>query len=131
MTGSMKGPVAIARASWGTAMPDWVSLLAEKCEASSQNRVARELGRSASLVSAVLRAKYLGDYAAVADVVRGVYACATVDCPQLGTIPANACQDWRLKARSFASVNSLRVDMYRACHRCPRHLKTEPVDVDQ
>lgn len=124
----MIGPVAIARASWGEVLPDWVGLLAAKCEETSQNRVARDLGRSASLVSAVLRGKYLGDLKAVEEVVRGVYCRATVDCPQLGTIPSNACQDWRMKARSFSSVNSLRVDMYRACHRCPRHLKSKEAE---
>ena len=128
----MSAPLDKARAAWGADMPDWVALMARKCAETSQNRVAREIGRSASLVSAVLSASYQGDMAAVEDVVRGVYMRTTVDCPQLGTIRTSDCQDWRLKARSFAATNSLRVDMYRACHRCSRHVKAKEVeDVDQ
>lgn len=121
----MSGPVEIAREAWGASMPDWVARLAAECAASSQTRVAARMERSATMVSQVLRAKYPGDLAAVEDVVRGVFMGATVTCPQLGTIPANACQDWRRKSQKFSSVNSLRVDMYRACARCPRNRREE------
>lgn len=121
----MSGPVEIARAAWGEALPDWVERLAAECAASSQNKVAGQLNRSASLVSAVLRAKYAGDLAAVEDVVRGVFEATTVECPQLGTIPTNDCQDWRRKSLRFAPINSMRVDMYRACNRCPRNRREE------
>ena len=122
----MTGVVERAREAWaakGLEFPDWVALLAAECEKSSQNRVSTRLNRSASLVSAVLAAKYTGDMRAVEDVVRGVFERATVECPRLGTIPANECRDWQLKARSFVTVNILRRDMYRACHRCPRFSK--------
>lgn len=109
-----------ARACWGAALPDWVELLATRCVASSQNRVAAEINRSAALVSAVLRNRYAGNLAAVEEVVRGVYERATVDCPALGAIRANICRDWQLKAVRFSSENSQRVTMYRACNRCPR-----------
>lgn len=122
----MTGPVQIAREAWGAAMPDWVETLAQRCAASSQNKVAVQLNRSASLVSAVLRAKYQGDLAAVEDVVRGVFCGQIVECPQLGAIPSNDCQEWRRKSQHFSSVNSLRVDMYRACIRCPRNKREEP-----
>lgn len=121
----MSGPVEIARAAWGAALPDWVARLARECAATSQNRVAALMGRSPTVVSQVLRAKYPGDMAAVEDIVRGVFEGAVVECPQLGTIPANDCQDWRRKSLRFSSVNSLRVDMYRACNRCPRNRKEE------
>ena len=47
-----------ARAAWGAAIPDWIETLARECDLTSQNQVARRLGRSASLVSNVLRNKY-------------------------------------------------------------------------
>lgn len=119
----MTGPVEIARAAWGAALPDWVERLAAECAASSQNRVATLMGRSPTVVSQVLRAKYPGDMAAVEDIVRGVFEGRVVECPQLGTIPANDCQDWRRKSLKFQPINSMRVDMYRACHRCPRNKK--------
>lgn len=113
-------PIMKARAAWGDEIPDWVLLLASACATSSQNKVAAQMNRSASLVSAVLSRKYRGDLVAVEEVVRGVFAAATVECPELGTIPTNVCRDWQLKSRSFVNVNSQRVRMYRACNRCPR-----------
>ncbi len=41
--------------AWGDTLPDWVRALAEACEASSQNKVAQQLGYSGALVSNVLR----------------------------------------------------------------------------
>lgn len=122
----MIGVIEKTRQAWtakGLDLPDWVALLAAECEKSSQNKVAIRLNRSASLVSAVLAAKYTGDMQAVEDVVRGVFERATVECPRLGTIPANECRDWQMKARTFLSVNVLRRDMFRACNRCPRNGK--------
>ncbi|MFD1914140.1 hypothetical protein [Halodurantibacterium flavum] len=119
----MEGPVEIARASWGADIPAWVLRLAEECARSSQNKVAAQMNRSASLVSAVLRAKYKGDLDAVSEVVLGVFGGATVDCPALGTVPANLCRDWRARSTRFENVNALRVRMYRACNSCPRNRK--------
>lgn len=119
----MTGPVEKARAAWGAAIPDWVLRLAEECAASSQNKVAARLNRSASLVSAVLSRDYKGSMEAVEEVVRGVYMRATIQCPALGEIGANACRDWMQLARTFSNVNSERVRMYRACRACPRMKK--------
>ncbi|MCA8880368.1 MAG: hypothetical protein KDA73_10540 [Rhodobacteraceae bacterium] len=121
----MSGPEEIARAAWGAAPPDWIEVLARACARTSQNQVAKRLGRSASLVSTVLRGSYRGDMAAVEERVRGVLMARTVDCPALGTIPAQVCQDWRARARSFAGVNALRVQMFRACRNCPRNRKED------
>lgn len=116
----MTGPVAKARAAWGAAIPDWIEGLARECATTSQNKVAARMHRSASLVSAVLANKYLGSLEAVEEVYRGVFENAVVECPALGTIPANSCRDWQLMAVKFVNVNSERVRMYRACHSCPR-----------
>lgn len=116
----MSGPVEKARAAWGADIPDWVDGLAKACAASSQNRVAKRMNRSASLVSAVLANTYKGSLEAVEEVYRGVFETATVACPSLGTIPSNICRDWQLKAVRFVNVNSERVRMYRACNSCPR-----------
>lgn len=119
----MSTPSEIARECWGVAMPEWVGQLAAECEASSQNKVAARIGRSAALVSQVLRAKYPGDLEAVEELFNGVFNAATVECPALGTLPANECRTWREKSRAFVNVNSLRVRMYRACSMCPRNRK--------
>lgn len=116
----MSDPVTIARKAWGSTIPDWVLRLAEECAASSQSRVAARLGRSAALVSNVLRAKYPGDMAAVEDMVRGRFMARTVTCPALGEISSATCRDWMALARTYGNETSERVRMYRACRACPR-----------
>ena len=109
-----------ASESWGERMPDWVGVLARACDATSANKVAKRLGRSGALVSQVLRGRYAGDMEAVEELVRGVLMAEVVACPALGDIPTNECRLWREKARHFTNTNALRVQMYRACTRCPR-----------
>lgn len=112
-----------ARIAWGDPLPDWVEMLARECASTSQRAVADRLGRSAGLISQVLAGKYPGDIAAIEDAVRGAWMGASVECPALGTLPTDECQAWRVKARTFVNVNSLRVRMYRACQACPRNRK--------
>ncbi|MFI0477428.1 hypothetical protein [Paracoccus jiaweipingae] len=122
----MSGPVETARAAWGDQLPEWVEALARECANTSQNRVAARLGRSAALVSQVLRAKYSGDLAAVEERFNGVFCAATTDCPELGLIPAQQCQDWQRQARRFVNVNAVRVRMFRACNACPKFKGAKP-----
>jgi hypothetical protein len=53
----MTAPLDVARNAWGEALPDWVEALALECGLSSQNKVAVRLGRSAAMISLILRAK--------------------------------------------------------------------------
>lgn len=115
----MSGPVDIARSAWGDDLPDWVLALAQACAASSQNRVAQDLERSASLVSNVLRRKYPGDMASIEERVRGVYMRAVVECPVFGDLPTDRCQMWRKRSQSPSGRNTQHVWMRKACNRCP------------
>jgi hypothetical protein len=115
----------IAVSAWGDTPPDWIIALADACNASSQNQVAKKIGRSAALISTVLRCKYEGDMAAVEDRIRGALMRQTTDCPALGEIELHVCHDWRVRSRRFAGNNALNVTMYRACARCPRNRKAE------
>lgn len=119
----MSGPIDVAVAAWGEPLPDWVRVLAEKCAETSQREAAVVIGYSGSMVSQLLRNSYRGNLAAVEDAVRGAWMGATVECPVMGKIPTNACQEWRRKARKFASSNNHRVRMFRACRACPRNQK--------
>ena len=119
----MTGPVDTARTAWGDALPDWVERLASECAATSQNKVAVRLNRSASLISAVLRNKYRGDMASVEDLVRGVFERKRVGCPALGEIRLDVCRDWQVKSRTYSNVNSTRQRMFRACNGCPKNRK--------
>ncbi|WP_370270153.1 hypothetical protein [Nioella sp.] len=121
----MSGPMETARAAWGDEIPSWVELLALECQASSQNKVAGRMKRSPALVSTVLSRKYKGDMCAVEEIVRSTFEASSVDCPVMGPIASSACRDWQEKAAKFSNVNSLRLRMFRACNRCPRHTTTE------
>lgn len=112
-----------AREAWGGHPPDWVEALARVCAASTQARVAKELGRSASLVSQVLRARYPGNLDAVEDLVRGRYMNGTVACPAQGDLATHICRLWRDRSKNFSGHNAEWVRMHRACSRCHRNRK--------
>lgn len=123
-------PIAIAREYWGSDLPQWVELLAGECMQSSQNKVAKALDVSPTMISQVLRAKYPGDMQRLEDVFRGVFLSATVDCPARGPLPAQDCYKWRDRARIkegtiVPKVNMEQVQMFRACNKCPRNPKAE------
>lgn len=116
-------PLERAQAAWGEALPDWVAALAIECGQSSQARVAKRLDRSPTIVSQVLSRTYPADLATIEDRVRGLLLNACVQCPALGKIPTQDCQDWREKGRVFSLGNPLRTRMYRACGTCARNRK--------
>lgn len=116
------------RDAWGDEAPEWIVGLADQCAASSQNKVAAKLGYSAAVVSMVLARRYGGDMEAVRQRYLGVYESAVVECPEMGRIPTHHCQDWRRKARALNASNTMRVRMFRACNRCPVHLKAAPAE---
>lgn len=104
--------------SWGAFAPDWVSVLADQCDATSQRHVAGQLGYSPALISNVLAAKYTGDLAAVEQAVNARFAQSQVECPVLGSIAAGECYDHQ--GRPFSTANPQHVKLYRACPTC-RH----------
>ncbi|MGV8953809.1 MAG: hypothetical protein ACOH2M_22105 [Cypionkella sp.] len=118
-------PLGIARTAWGVPLPDWVETLALACGHSSQATVAKELDRSAAVISQVLRKVYPADMARIEERVRGVFMEGRVACPGLGEIATQVCQDWRGKARKLEVGNPLRTRMFRACNACPRYLVME------
>lgn len=115
--------VAVAREHWGADMPEWVRALAEKCDATSQQKVGADLGRSGTLVNQVLRAAYgMNGHAGRLDLfearVRGTYLKETVSCPVLGAISTRTCLDEQ--AKPYANTNPTRVKVYKACRSgCP------------
>lgn len=115
----MSGPVYTARQAWGDDLPDWVLGLAQACAATSQNKVAIEMSRSAAVISTVLRNKYSGDMVAIEDIYRGVFEDKVLTCPALGNLPTHECRKWRSRSRKLVTANAHSVMMFRACKRCP------------
>lgn len=105
-----------ARAAWSP-LPDWVRVLAEHCDRSSQSRVGSEIGYSASVVNQVLARTYRGDLGRVEAKVRGRFMRATVVCPVLDEISTADCLDYQKRPLLAASPDDVR--LWRACRKCP------------
>jgi hypothetical protein len=110
--------VAIARAAWGDALPDFVLALAEEATATAGTRAAARIGYSPAVVTHVIRNHYTGDMERVAGKVRGALMGENVTCPVLGEIGRNRCLDEQRKP--FTATSSIRSKLYRACRSgCP------------
>lgn len=110
--------VAIAKAAWGGAPPDWIAVLAEECVRQSQTTVARRIGYSGAVVSAVLRATYAGAMGAVETAVRGALMGEEIICPIVGEMRRDRCLSEQKK--NFVGSSEIRAALYRACRGgCP------------
>jgi hypothetical protein len=112
----------IARAAHDP-LPDWMEALARECDRTSQNKTARLLGYTPGALSAVLGGSYKAGTDTIEQTVRGALMGETLECPVLGEIGKKVCRDWRGRAAKFSSRNTRSVMMFRACHRCPRHMQ--------
>ncbi len=101
---------------------DWIEVLRNACaKPSSQTRVAKRLGVSATLVSQVLSGTYEGRKDRIEARVRGELMREKVYCPVLEEISQRRCQDEQ--RREFAATNPLRVAVHKACRSgCPHFL---------
>lgn len=110
--------VDVAQAAWGEATPDWVRILAEEVDRTTQTATAKRLGYSSSVVSQTLGKSYAGDLSSVEQAVRGALMGATVECPVLGEIGRDMCLDeQRMPA---AATSAMRMQLWRACRAgCP------------
>jgi hypothetical protein len=107
-----------ARLAWGNRLPDWIAALAWHCDrASSQGKVAEQLGISSAAVNQVLGNVYGGRLDRVQARVRGELMREVVTCPVLGEISKRDCLDYQY--RKFRPTNPARVALFKACKTCP------------
>lgn len=105
-------------AHWGSEAPEWVVVLAQECDRTSQAAVGKRIGYSGSTVNQVLKRNYAGNLNNIQAKVEGAFMHCTVECPVLGELALDQCID--NQARPFAATNSQRVKLYRACRSgCP------------
>lgn len=121
MTNDGKTNVAFVRGAWGAAAPEWVVVLAEACDQVSQSALARKLGVSGAMINQALRNTYAGRLDRLEQRVRGELMNETVGCPVLGEITRRRCVDSQ-KQTAFSATNVVRVELRRACKRCPNRL---------
>jgi transcriptional regulator with XRE-family HTH domain len=99
-------------------MSNWLSVLAQQCQKSSQSRVAKRLNVSTTVINQVLKDKYPSPTDRIQALVEGAYLNRTVQCPVLGALAADKCE--HNQQQKFAPVNPIRVQLYRECHgACP------------
>lgn len=114
--------LAKAQAAWGNALPDWVKVLAQRCDETSQSRAAGLVGYSAATLSYVIGNRYGGDMPAVEERVRATLMASTIICPEMGELSLAQCLEWRKRAEHFQPTSSLRRIMLSACRACPRNV---------
>ncbi|MGA0569619.1 hypothetical protein ACO2Q9_02740 [Variovorax sp. VNK109] len=83
----------------------------------TQTRAAEELGVSAAVVNNLLKDRYLGNVATMADRIRGQFMAETVRCPVLGELSKRDCLD--NQQRPLVFTNALRSRLFQACKTCP------------
>jgi hypothetical protein len=118
----MKGTPNLDRATanW-VAVPDWITALADACDASSQGQVAKRLGVSPARVNQTLGNRYEGDLEKLEILVRGALMSETVPCPVVGDLPKNVCIEYY--SRPAIGGNALRLALEKACPACPYNRK--------
>ena len=102
-----------AREAWGDNIPDWVEILAEECDRTSQARTGRAVGYSNGAINAVLKNTYKGDVGSVEEAVRGKLMAKSVECPVDGEITTNICI--KSQRQPLLATSNRRVRLFRAC----------------
>jgi hypothetical protein len=109
----------MAQTSWAAPVPDWILVLAEQCDRSSQSSVAKQLDVSPAMINQTLKNAYKGNLSRLETRVRGEFMKEVVMCPVLGEISSRDCLDH--SGRKFSATNPLRVQLYKACRGCPNN----------
>jgi hypothetical protein len=107
----------IALDAWGDTLPDWITVLVQECDRSSQNAVAAKMA---------IRNRYSGNMQSIESRVREVFMSAPVLCPALKTkIESAVCLQYRRRAETWTHGSPFRVKMIRACRACPKFNKSD------
>lgn len=118
------------RDAWGGELPDWVTALVAACDASSQNKISKQMGYSSAVISLVLNNTYTGDMDKIEKNVRDFFMSG-VECPALGKITADQCLAWRKEAKEPNPSSPHKSRMFHACRTCPRNRKDGPDGVNK
>ena len=105
-----------AAAAWGEAMPAWVRLLANACDADNQRVVADRLNKSSGYISRLINRCYAGSYDEAERQVRAAYGGENVECPLFGAIPLASCL--RNRCRKGPARNQLHKQYAATCPTC-------------
>lgn len=111
--------VKAMREHWGATPPEWIVVLAEECDRTSQVQASKRLNVSGAMVNQALRNAYNGRLDRLEERVRGEFMNEKVACPVLGEISSRECLDHQ--RRPYSASNHMRVALFRACRSCPNN----------
>lgn len=108
-------------------MTNWISVLHQECEKTSQAKVAKAMNYSAATINLVLKGNYKGDLNAVEKAFKGVFMNEKVICTVFDELSSDMCL--RYQRMKFSAVNPQRVALYKACRSgCPHFKKGQSND---
>lgn len=111
-----------AKQYWGKCLPDWIEVLANEADKTSQNKIAKKIGKSSAAVSQVLKNCYPGTIENIEAAVRANLMNGIHDCPVYGTILIRECIE--NQCRPFASSgNPAKIRLFKACRNCQHNKK--------
>lgn len=112
--------LAKAQAAWGSSLPDWVEVLANANDETSQNRVAERLGISGAQVSMIIKNIYAGDYSTAESAVRSNLMSEEVHCPAVGSnVGLGRCLQTQDRMSKNLMGGTERSFFKTACPNCP------------
>ncbi|MBS4773403.1 MAG: hypothetical protein KHX55_03905 [Proteobacteria bacterium] len=114
--------IETAKQYWGESLPDWIEVLANEADKTSQNKIAYKIGKSSAAISQILKKSYPGTIANLEAAVRANLMNGSHDCPFYGTILIRECLD--VQSRPFSnSGNPTKIRLFKACRNCIHHKK--------
>lgn len=105
---------------WGAEAPSWIKRMAAECDKTSQNVVAKKIGRTSAVISQILNNKYGAGLDNTQQRFEAVFGGGPYQCPVLGEISGERCL--KEQEAPYRNYNHVVVDLYRACRRCPNCL---------
>lgn len=120
--------IAAAIHAWGADLPEWVRILADECDRTTQADVADRLSISGSYVNRIIHNRYGASYAEAKQSVLAIIGGREVECPAFGPIPLTSCL--RNRRRKGPATNTLQRTFERHCPTCFHNADRKDQDDD-
>jgi predicted YcjX-like family ATPase len=109
--------VAAAIDAWGQDLPEWIRMLADECDRTTQADVAERLKISGSYVNRLIHNRYGASHTEPEQMVLAIIGGRKIECPAFGPIPLTSCI--RNRRRTGPATNMLQRAFERHCPACP------------
>ncbi len=106
-----------ARIAWGDDLPDYIAVLATRCDETTQRAAGRIVGFPSSTVSKLINRKYGARYDELEIQIRRTLMNVPVACPTFGEIPLASC--FNIRRQKPERLDMAERNFASACARCP------------